>query len=143
YFYSKTGDSGAQKTHMERARQLSPDRVFPNRLYDIIVLTFILNENPKDDKAYYYLGNLWYDKRQYEEAKNCWELAVKLNPGFPTTQRNLGIVYYNKFNEKEQAILAYEKAFACSLTQGGDARILFELDQLYKQENEQPNKRLQ
>src|SRR5699024_2840244 len=50
---------------------------------------------------------------------------------------------YNKFNEKEQAILAYEKAFACSLTQGGDARILFELDQLYKQENKQPNKRLQ
>ena len=35
--------------------------------------------NPSDAKAHYYLGNLWYDKRQYDEAMACWEESIKIN----------------------------------------------------------------
>lgn len=41
----------------------------------------------------------------------------------------LSLAYYNKCNNREKAVAALEKAFALDNT---DARILMELDQLYK-----------
>jgi tetratricopeptide (TPR) repeat protein len=95
----------------------------------VLILQKAIALNPADGRARYYLGNLWYDKRQYPEAIACWEEALRLEPDFPTVYRNLALAYYNKLGKKEQARQFLEKAFALN---GSDARVLMELDQLYK-----------
>jgi len=115
-----------------RASALKPDYCFPNRIADIPVLETAMQLNPVDSYAPYYLGNLWYDKRQYADAIHCWENAVELNKTFPTAWRNLALAYYNKLNEPAKSLNAMKQAFECDNT---DARILMELDQLYRKLN--------
>ncbi|MBO9204108.1 MULTISPECIES: tetratricopeptide repeat protein [Niastella] len=113
---------------------------FPNRLEDIAVLQLASTLNPKDAKAPYYLANLWYDKRQYEEAIAQWELSAQRDDKFPTVFRNLGIAYFNKQQDHSKALACYEKAFALDTS---DARVLMELDQMYKRLNKDVVTRLQ
>ena len=113
----------------EKAATHAPEFCFPNRLEAILALECAQKINPKDSKAPYYLGNLWYDKRQYAEAIACWEKSVALDDSFPTVIRNLSLAYFNKTKNEEKALEYLEKAFALDTT---DSRILMELDQLYK-----------
>ena len=100
--------------------------IFPNSLEALAAL----QSAPADDaKALFLLGNLWYDKRQYDQAMSCWERAATLCPTFPTVWRNLALGAYNKQGDKERAVCCMEKAFALDPS---DARILMELDALYK-----------
>ena len=114
--------------------------VFPNKLEEINILRSAVAMNAEDYKAAYYLGNLWYDKRQYDEAIECWEQSIVINKNFATPYRNLAIAYYNKRNEKEKALQFLEKAFELD---NSDARVLMELDQLYKILNKSFKERLQ
>ncbi len=114
---------------LEKAAAHAPEFCFPNRLEAILALESAQNANPADSKAPFYLGNLWYDKRQYTEAIHCWEKSAGLDNKFPTVLRNLSLAYFNKLNQEEKAIEYLEKAFALDTN---DARILMELDQLYK-----------
>jgi len=107
----------------------SPDKCFPNKIEEIVILQNAMSLNPEDAKAPYYLGNLWYDKRQYTDAVACWELAESLDQFYPTVYRNLSLAYFNKLNDQDKALVAMEKAFSLDET---DSRILMELDQLYK-----------
>ena len=84
---------------------------FLNRLEDIAVLKTIIVLNESDHLAWYHLGNLWYDKRQYDEAIHAWEMSEKINHKFPTTHRNLGIAYFNRLSDKKRALESYYKAF--------------------------------
>jgi tetratricopeptide (TPR) repeat protein len=106
-----------------------PNGCFPNKVEEVLILKKAIELNPSDARARYYLGNFWYDKRQYAEAVACWEDAVHADPGFPTTYRNLALAAYNKLGKKELALQYLEKAFALDTS---DARVLMELDQLYK-----------
>src|SRR3546814_17141748 len=58
------------------------------------------------------LGNLWYDKRQYDDAISCWERSVAENQEFPTAHRNLSLAWHNKRNDRVRALASLEKAFA-------------------------------
>ena len=93
------------------------------------MLETAIAENPEGAKAYYYLGCLCYDKLQFEKAAELWEKSIRLDDGYPTVHRNLALAYYNKQNDPERAKQELEKAFALDET---DARVLLELDQLYK-----------
>ncbi len=139
YYFAKEKKNKEKTAALKKACQLSPDRIFPNRLEDILVLQFAVKENQRDYKAHYYLGNLWYDKRQYDEAVQCWEKSIAAGDSFPATHRNLGIAYYNKFNNPVKALQEYEKAFSLDTS---DSRVLFELDQLYKRMNKPVSGRL-
>jgi tetratricopeptide (TPR) repeat protein len=112
-----------------KAATHSPEYCFPNRLEAILALECAQQINPTDAKAPFYLGNLWYDKRQYDEAVSCWEKSFAIDNTFPTVIRNLALAYFNKMNKEEKAVEMLEKAFVLDTT---DARILMELDQLYK-----------
>jgi tetratricopeptide (TPR) repeat protein len=132
YYYmawALTLDSKDAILTLENAAAHAPEFCFPNRLEAILALENAQKINPTDAKAPYYLGNLWYDKRQYSEAIVCWEKSAKLDNQFPTVLRNLSLAYFNKLNQEEKAVEFLEKAFALDTT---DARILMELDQLYK-----------
>lgn len=139
WFCEQLGQSEASLVYGGKAASANPDYCFPNRIEDVVVLRFAIRKNHTDGKAPYYLGNLWYDKRQYSEAIEMWELAASREPAFPTVWRNLGIAYFNKMNDVGKALDCYEKAFALDET---DARIFMELDQLYKRLNQTPEKRL-
>ena len=117
------------KAYLEKAEATKPDYCFPNRLEDIQALSTAIALNPEGAKAPYYLGCLYYDKRQYDVAIWNWELSARLDPTFPTVWRNLALARFNKQGRQEEALEYMEKAFHLNET---DARTLMELDQLYK-----------
>ena len=110
----------------------SPAYCFPNTLEAILALQAVIRFAQKTPRAYYYLGNLWYDKRQYAEAIEAWENSIRQDDTFPTALRNLSLAYFNKLNRPEQALHLLERAFELDPS---DARVLLELDQLYKRLN--------
>lgn len=81
-----------------------------------------------DYLLYYHLGNLEYDKRNYEKAAKCWEISEKLNNGFATVKRNLALYHFNKKRDKAKALSYMQKAFDEDPL---NSRFLFELSQLY------------
>ena len=123
----------------KRAETASSYICFPNRLEAVVALEKAKKQNPAGAKAPYYLGCLYYDKRQYDLAIENWELSAKLNPRFPTVWRNLALVRFNKQNKPEEAVAYMEKAFHLDET---DARVLMELDQLYKRMQKPHQERL-
>ena len=119
-----TGD----KAELTAAMNCSSLYCFPNKLEDIAALRHAMDTNPADAKAPYYLGCLWYDKRQYDEAIACWERSAGTDDSFPTVWRNLSLAYFNKRGDREIARVCMERAYQLDET---DARILLELHQLY------------
>ena len=117
-----------EQAELDKAAVASSLYCFPNRLEDIAALRYAMAHNPADAKAPYYLGCLWYDKRQYDEAIACWEQSVRKDDTFPTVWRNLSLAYFNKRGDRDKARQAMEKAYALDES---DARILLELHQLY------------
>lgn len=117
------------RTALARAREADPSYCFPNRPEAILALNRAMELSPRDARASYYLGNLYYDKRQYDLATECWECSAKLDATFPTVWRNLALAYFNKQNDETRAVEAMERAFHLDES---DSRILMELDQLYK-----------
>ena len=125
--------------YLKKAETTSPDYCFPNRLEDIIVLEMVQTINPAGARAPYYLGCLYYDKRQYDAAIENWEQAAKLDPQFPTVWRNLALASFNKQNRQTEALEFMEKAFRLNTS---DSRILMELNQLYKRMQKPHQERL-
>ena len=120
------------KANFETAETINPACCFPNKLDEILILEKAIELNKAGSYAHYYLGNLWYDKRQYEVAIANWEQSVALNTMLPTVHRNLALAYYNKKSDEQKALQSLEKAFELDRA---DARIFLELDQLYKKMN--------
>jgi tetratricopeptide (TPR) repeat protein len=140
WFEDQNGDQKSSGRTLKEAANASPDYCFPNQTEAVVLLEWAKLQNPADAKAPYYLGNFWYNARQYDEAISNWELSAKIDDGFPTVHRNLALAYFNKQNEPKKALTQLEKAFALDQT---DPRILMELDQLYKRLNYPPEVRLQ
>lgn len=139
YYWECAANRDLASHYLKNAAKANPAYCFPNRLEDILVLESAMNSNPSDSKAPYYLANLFYDKRQYEEAIRLWEIAIEKDKHYPTPYRNLAIAYYNKKSNYTKATKYLEKAY--SLDQQ-DARVLMELDQLCKRLNKAPEDRL-
>jgi tetratricopeptide (TPR) repeat protein len=139
WFYEKSGNPVKAEEFYIKGSKANPDYCFPNHVEAVQALNAAVENNPLDSKAYYYLGNFWYGARQYSEAIAAWETSLKANGTFPTVQRNLALAYFNKQDRKQEALALLEKAFALDPT---DARILMELDQLYKRFNKDLTYRL-
>lgn len=113
---------------LHKAEELSPDYCFPNKLEDIAVLQYAIRE-ADGAMARYYLGCLYYDKLQRQQAIRLWEEAAVKKPKFATIHRNLSLAYFNVEHDKDAARREMEKAFYLNEE---DARVFLELDQLYK-----------
>ncbi|MCU7550074.1 DUF5107 domain-containing protein [Chitinophagaceae bacterium LB-8] len=140
WFAYQQGQTERAMTYFKQAAGLKSDFCFPNRIEDVPVLQAAIAFNADDAKAPYYLGNFWYDKRQYKEAIGCWKLSVQIDDNFPTVHRNLSLAYFNKLKDAKKALASLEKAFSLDAT---DARVLMELDQLYKKLNTPHQQRLE
>ncbi len=132
YRYACTGD----KEELLKAETASPLYCFPNRIEDIAVLENAIKGG--SEYAKYHLGCLFYDKGIWKKSVSLWEsCADKIN--LPTVYRNLSLAYYNKMNDADKAKAAMEKAFNMDKS---DARVFFELDNLYKTLNYSLKERL-
>jgi len=129
WFSMQSGNKESALQYYIMASSMEVALCFPNKVEEVLILKDALLNNPADAKANYYLGNLWYDKRQYTEAIACWENAIAADQTIAAVYRNLSLACYNKLQQKEQALLYMEKAFSLNTN---EARILMELDQLYK-----------
>ena len=139
YFAERRDDQEAASRSYGRAADMPPDYCFPNRLDTIAVLRRAQHANPRDARGPYYLGNLFYDKRQYTEAIRSWERSRELDPGFSIVHRNLGLAYVNVAHD----LLKARGAFAQAVTVNPrDARLLYEHDQLEKRLGASPQERL-
>lgn len=124
------------KAFLEKGENASSLYCFPNRLFDILVLTKAKDNG--GNMAAYYLGLLWYDRGIYMNARMLWT-SVEDSINLPTVHRNLALCLFNKYGDKKAALFEMEKAFEEDKT---DARILFERDLLYKELGYDTGKRL-
>ena len=129
YYYAKLEKEAEAQQEYKRAEACDSSYCFPNKLEDIAVLQDAIYRNEKGAKAYYYLGNLYYDKLQFARSLRLWEASEQLEAKFPTLLRNLALAYYNKCGEYDKASEKLEEAFRLN---NKDARIFLELDQLHK-----------
>jgi tetratricopeptide (TPR) repeat protein len=132
WFSGRMGEAQARNDYYAQAHNGAEGEFFPNKPEEILILSDALELNADDWRAAYLLGNIWYDKRQYTEAISCWNQSVKSNPKFHRIHRNLALALYNKLDEKEKALKALEKSHELDPS---DARVVMELDQLYKKLN--------
>lgn len=141
-YYSK--QSGAQETEIkglyEEAERADSYCCFPNKLEDIAVLLDCIKTVKTASYAPYYLGDLYYDKKQYKAAVQYWEMSAANQEDFPTVWRNLSLAYYNHMDRPQEAKAAMEKAFALD---PNDSRVFLEMDQLYKKLGYTPEQRIQ
>ncbi|WP_246096520.1 DUF5107 domain-containing protein [Paenibacillus sinopodophylli] len=129
YCYNKQNDKESAARYLTAGNKANPDYCFPNSLFDLIVLQYAVEARPEDAKALYFLGNFYYDKKRHLEAVALWERSIASDASFSVVHRNAALAYFNKLNEPEKARQALEKAFVCDKS---DARVFYELDQLYK-----------
>ncbi len=138
YIADKTGDRQEAAKYFKSGSEQSVDYCFPFRLETINVLETALRYTPGDSRAYYYLGNILYDK-QPEKAIGYWEQAVKYGPELAIAHRNLGWGYYHQLGDGLKAIASYEKAMSLKK----DEPVYYEeLDALYEMSNAPVEKRL-
>jgi tetratricopeptide (TPR) repeat protein len=140
YFEEKLGNASKAAEYRHQATLQSPEYVFPFQPEVITVLRSAIAANPKDSRACYFLGNLFYDM-QPNEAIVIWEKAAKLDPNFPITLRNLAIAYSHQPGDssKTKAINSLEKAVAVGTPYPTH---FAELDRLYQAANAPVEKRL-
>ena len=138
--YELLGGREKAKIHLEKGENPDSYLCFPHRLDDLLVLGKAIANNTEKAMANYYLGCLYYDKKRYNDAIACWERTAKQKPAFPTAHRNLALAYYNKKGNEKSALRELEMAFDLDKT---DARVLMELDQLFKKTQMTPEERLE
>ncbi|MGN1202914.1 MAG: tetratricopeptide repeat protein, partial [Eubacterium sp.] len=137
--YKIIGNKEKAQYHLNEAENADSYLCFPHRLDDMLALENAVNSNENNAMAKYYLGCLYYDKKRYDHAISCWENSAKKKPEFPTAHRNLALAYYNKKGDEKSALKELETAFNLD---NADARVLMELDQLYKKTQMSPKARL-
>ncbi len=139
WYYEQRNDTAQAEKMYKKVQEMPPDYCFPNRLEEVVVLQAACARNPQDACSPYYLGNFWYAAKQYEAAQQCWEASVKLDDTHAICHRNLALLYFNKTNQQDLARTHLEYAFSLDPT---DARLLMELDLLYKKINVPIDQRL-
>lgn len=127
FYHYQLGDTKTADRLIIEAEDYLPDYCFPNKLYELMILEWVIQRNPQAGFGHYYLGNLLYDKKRYDQGIALWEKASELLPNFAIVHRNLSFAYYNKRDDSQAALNKIQAAVTCDPK---DARILMEQDQL-------------
>ncbi|MFC4628484.1 DUF5107 domain-containing protein [Promicromonospora alba] len=110
-----------------RARTLDVTWCFPGRLADAAVLQEASDAEPGDAVARSLLGHWTYAAGRRADALALWRQAVTLDPADAVAWRNIGLGAVNHERDLTAARDAYVRARAAA---PGDARLLYESDQL-------------
>ncbi len=125
------GQDGEAEVWLKRGTQADIDLVFPSRLEEVMALARVLDQNPADHKAKYYLGSFLYAHERFDEAVTLWEEAASGLASSDVIYRNLGLAYWQRRNDPQRAIQLFEKALAIN-AENQDLYLV--LDRLYKEQ---------
>jgi tetratricopeptide (TPR) repeat protein len=139
YLHHLKGNVQAAQEQFRAGMLLPVEYCFPFRLETLEIYRTALVYQPDDAKAYYYRGNLLFDK-QPDKAMKAWETAVGKDPSIAVAHRNLGFGYHQYAGDIDKAINAYEKALLHDKTQ---PKFYAELDRLYERRGDPLDKRLE
>ncbi len=95
---------------VQKAEALPVDGCNPSRLEELAALQFAVKATPHAAHAQYYLGNLYYDKKQYALAIEHWYAALQQQPDFAMCLRNLSIAACNKQQDAPKAMALISRA---------------------------------
>ena len=140
YVYTMLNENAQALSAFRKGEEANPDYCFPNRIEEILILECAIRSLPCAPFAHYYLGNLLYDKKQYDAAISHWEKSRAENDSYAMTSRNLAIAFYNKRRDPVSAMALMEKAFDL---EPDNSRFLLELDQISARNNVPVEKRLE
>ncbi|MDH5609497.1 MAG: tetratricopeptide repeat protein, partial [Cyclobacteriaceae bacterium] len=116
------GDSRAEETYLMAIRHkqsvadaycnlgiMLADRDEPAQAVNYF--TSCLRENPRHFEAHYNLANLYSDKGSLELAQLHYEITIGLEPEFPNSHYNLGLVQISmkKYREAVESIRSYAR----------------------------------
>ena len=124
---SDSGHTEDAKEAYAKGEAACPDCCFPNRVEEVVILNAAIHALGNAPRAHYYLGCLYYDKKQYQKATAHWQTAIAGEPDFAMAHRNLAIAYYNKEKDIDKALASMKKALDLD---PGYSRFLQEYDQL-------------
>ncbi len=96
------------------AQEINPDftegvRLFQERSYNpaISKLEAVVQAEPDNEAAWYYLGVARYEQDKPQEALEALQKAYELRPGRPGTQLHVGMIY-EQLGAYDEAIRAYQ-----------------------------------
>lgn len=138
YLSDIKGNTSEAKKFFQAGYEMPVDYCMPFRLEALKAFGSALKYNPADGKAYYYMGNILYDK-QPEKGIECWENSIKHNPEIALAHRNLGWASQKHDRDIKKAISYYEKAISLEKT---EPMYYTELDELYELSNAPIEKRI-
>lgn len=72
-------------------------------------MTLAVQMDPKDAEAWYGLGRIRFTQQRFQEAVDCFERALVLDPRSVKAENNLGLSYEG-LNRTDNATLAYRNA---------------------------------
>jgi tetratricopeptide (TPR) repeat protein len=113
---------------LKKAARSGSDFVFPARDREIAILSLATDLYKEGALASYYLGSLYYGRRNRQMAIIHWEEAVRRDAAYYPAHRCLAIAYHDEKNDRIGALREMEKAFFLHK----DARFLYELVQISK-----------
>jgi tetratricopeptide (TPR) repeat protein len=67
--------------------------------------------NPSDAETRVQLGNLYFDGERYDEARQWYEAALKVDPRNVNASTDLGIAFYYS-NQPDRALTQFDKSLA-------------------------------
>ena len=139
YYHEQLQDLQTAKKYYRQGHRQSPRYCFPYRYETARVLKAALKHLPGDDRAYYYLGNLYYDQ-QPEQAMEYWQSSLKYNDGYARVHRNLAFGYHHTYNKEQKAVRHMLQAIELNPE---DPRFYLELDKYSEYAGISPEKRMQ
>lgn len=139
YMASKMGQSEQAARWFKTGQSQSVDYIFPFRLEALKVFKEALKANPKDAKAYYYLGLVYAGLGEFDQTISYYRKSLELDPGNLRAWRNLGLSLVDTKGDMEEAEQCFEKALALA---PNDSRILMELDRVKKSQGQSSEERL-
>lgn len=96
------------------AQEINPDfaegvRLFQERSFNAAIskLQAVVEAEPENEAAWYYLGVARYRQGEPEEALEALQMAYELRPGRPGTQLHIGLIY-EELRAFDEAIRAYQ-----------------------------------
>lgn len=107
YCREKLGKSGA--ADFTAGAKLPTAYVFPGRGEDVVVLSAVLQGNPKDAIAQYLLGTLYFFKGMTDRALAAWDEARTLNPQIPVLHASLGRTLLQEKNAPQRALQVFQE----------------------------------
>lgn len=139
FVFTEMQDNEKAAAAFMKAEKANPDYCFPNKAEEIVILQRAVKVLGTAPYAHYYLGLLFYDKKQYAAAAAQWETSVQEDGTYAMPYRNLAIAYYNKEKDPAKALDVMKKALELDPSY---PRFLQEYDQLLAKNNVSVKERL-